>query len=221
MSALVRREEDFKDMEDFKSKNYLVTGMDGETFGHHRPGLQKLLTGLLTTTDFEHVFIEDLIRDIAARKVIQPVISTWASTEKDIEEGNQFLTWDDPNNTIHRMQWELQQLAIETVKNEHMEDSVARHLLDEALASDHFFWASARPWWSLEVIESGAWLLLDTIKKTQNVEDVASAKALELYYAIIASAFSWQRTGYIKEIYKEYREIPRIPFKDKRAFSKF
>lgn len=217
MSALVRREEDFKDMEDFKSKNYLVTGMDGETFGHHRPGLQKLLTGLLTTPDFEHVFIEDLMRDIPARKVIQPVISTWASTEKDIEEGNQFLTWDDPDNTIHRMQWELQQSAIETVKNENIEDSIARHLLDEALASDHFFWASARPWWSLEVIESGAWLLLDTIKKTQNVERTINAKALELYYAIIASAFSWQRTGHIKEIYKEYREIPRIPFKDKTA----
>ena len=45
MSAVVRSPETLKEAmaEDLKSSRYLITAMDGETFGHHRPGLEKLL----------------------------------------------------------------------------------------------------------------------------------------------------------------------------------
>ena len=58
MSAMVRREEDLKFYlkDEYTKKDYIVTGMDGETFGHHRPGLQTLLTELLTSNEFQHVF---------------------------------------------------------------------------------------------------------------------------------------------------------------------
>jgi len=213
MSALVRQEQDFKEIigEEYKRKEYMITGMDGETFGHHRPGLQKLLTELLISDDFEHVFFSELPKQISKRFFINPVISTWASTEKDIEKNEQFLTWKDKNNKIHDLQWKLQQLAIDVAKK----CNLARHKLDQALASDHFFWASARPWWSLETIEAGAWALLDTICSVPgcNLETIKKAKGL--YYAIIAMAFEWQRTGYIRKIYKKYREHSLIPFKER------
>ena len=219
MSALVRRERDFKELmgQEYKRKGYMITGMDGETFGHHRPGLQKLLTGLLISDDFEHVFFSELPSQIKQHVQVNPVVSTWASTEKDIERGEQFLTWKDSQNKLHDMQWELQHLVLNAVKSyagTSEEINLARRKLDQALASDHFFWASARPWWSLEVIEAGAWILLDTIRSIPRCRLEIIQRAEHLYHAIIALSFEWQRTGYIRNIYGQYRETPRIPFKD-------
>lgn len=218
MSALVRREQDFCELmkDEYTKKNYMITGMDGETFGHHRPGLQKLLIGLLTSKDFDHVFISELPQFFSKRTEISPVVSTWASTEKDIETGVQFLTWKDPDNQVHTWQWELQNLALSVVKNHGKKDpriEIARQKLDQALASDHFFWASAKPWWSLEVIEAGAWALLDTVRSVPDIEESEVKLAENYYKEIISKIFEWQRTGYIRKIYKEYKEHPKIPFK--------
>ena len=221
MSALARREQDFKEImgKEYERKGYMVTGMDGETFGHHRPGLQELLTGLLISEDFEHVFFSELSAQISKHQNVNPMISTWASTEKDIEKGEQFITWKDSNNKIHGLQWELQHLVTDAIKK--CKDATpeevhsARIKLDKALASDHFFWASARPWWSLEVIEAGAWALWDTIQSAPDCDHEAVKKAEDLYHQIIAMAFEWQRTGYIRKIYNEYRGHPLIPFKDR------
>jgi hypothetical protein len=219
MSALVRREQDFHELmkEEYTKKDYMITGMDGETFGHHRPGLQKLLTGLLISKEFDHVFISELPQFFPKQKIVSPVVSTWASNEKDIENGLQFLTWKDPGNQLHNWEWELQTLALKLVKERRDDHSMhdARLKLDQALASDHFFWASARPWWSLEVIEAGAWALLDTIRSIPKAEANEARHAEELYQQIIAKSFEWQRTGYIRKIYREYKEHPRIPFKER------
>lgn len=219
MSALVRREQDFKEImgREYERKGYMVTGMDGETFGHHRPGLQQLLTGLLLSDDFEHVFFSELPGQIKNHVKVSPLVSTWASTEKDIENKEQFLTWKDGQNKLHDLQWELQHLALDSVKSysgTSKEISSARHKLDQALASDQFFWASARPWWSLEVIEAGAWALLDTIRSIPRASPETAQRAEDLYHAIITLSFEWQRTGHIRDVYSQYKETPRIPFKD-------
>lgn len=224
MSALIRRERDFQEImkDEYVREGYMVTGMDGETFGHHRPGLLKLLIGLLTSKDFDHAFISELPKFFKAREKISPVASTWASTEKDIENEVQFLTWKDPGNLIHTWQWELRDLALSVVKARNERNpkmQVARHKLDQALASDHFFWASARPWWSLEVVEAGAWALLDTIKSVPDVEEAQIKLAENYYQKIIAKIFEWQRTGYIRKIYEEYKKYPRIPFKTRTVES--
>ncbi len=216
MSALVRQEKDFTEIlgHEHEKKGYVVTGMDGETFGHHRPGLQHLLTGLMTSSDFDHVHLSELPKLFPEVEEVEPVVSTWASTEADIEEGNQFLTWDDKNNDIHKYQWELQKLAKEVVKK--FETDISRRNLDIGLASDHFFWASARPWWSLEVIEGGAYALLEAIESSEAPEEIKK-EAKDIYYEIIAKAFEWQRTGHIRRIYGDYKNKPRIPFKDKTS----
>lgn len=220
MSALVRREQDFRELmgEEYSKKEYMVTGMDGETFGHHRPGLQKLLTGLLIADDIEHVFFSELPSMIKKKEAVSPVVSTWASNEKDIEEHQQFLTWRDRDNRLHDLQWSLYDLAIKTIRGRTDAGSdlvPAREKLDQALASDHFFWASAKPWWSLEAIESGAWCLLDAIRSVPNIDAEIVYKAENIYHKIISTSFEWQRTGYIKGLYQQYKNNPRIPFKDK------
>lgn len=219
MSALIREEKDFSELlgHEHNKKGYIVTGMDGETFGHHRPGLQYLLTGLMTSNDFDHVFMSELPKLFPDIEEVEPVVSTWASTESDIEEDKQFLTWDDKENDIHRYQWELQKLVKDEIKSHGEGENDARRKLDTALASDQFFWASARPWWSLEVIEGGAFELIDAIRSCTKAPRDILVKAEELYYKIIGKAFELQRTGHIRRIYGDYKSKPRIPFKDKTS----
>ncbi|MEK7566014.1 MAG: UvrB/UvrC motif-containing protein [Patescibacteria group bacterium] len=214
MSAMVRCEEDLKYYlkDEYGKKGYMVTGMDGETFGHHRPGLQSLLTELLVSKEFDHAFFSELLQLFPETETVTPVVSTWASSQKDIEEGIQFISWDEPDNQIQRFQWELQRLVLEKVKDDTGE---ARKKLDMGLASDQFFWASAKPWWSLEVIELGAWTLLDALKSLPDPDQKIIERAYDLYLKIIAMAFEWQRTGKVREISKQMKDVPRIPFKDK------
>lgn len=224
MSALVRNERDLKELmkDEYAKKRYMITAMDGETFGHHRPGLQKLLSELLASSDFQHTFMGELPEVFPKRKAVVPVASTWSSTEKDIEDGVQFLTWSDPKNEIHLLEWKLQKLALSLI-SKHLDhasvEGVARRKLDEALASDQFFWASAHPWWSLEMIEAGAWYLLDSIRSMAGVDIKEIQEAEEIYFKIIAAAFEWQRTGHVRNRYKNYKEQPRIPFKDRTTGS--
>ncbi|MEK6845277.1 MAG: hypothetical protein AABY26_00845, partial [Nanoarchaeota archaeon] len=84
---------------------------------------------------------------------------------------------------------------------------------DKALASDQFFWASAKPWWSVEMIESGVHAVLEVIENIPQVKKEDVEQAQGLYRKIISTAFEWQRTGKIREMSRERNTFLRIPFK--------
>ena len=220
MSAVVRSPETLKEAmaKDMASPRYLVTAMDGETFGHHRPGLEKLLFNIFETSDFNLVKISDLPNYYKDIVEISPVKSTWASSPQDIEKGIQFLSWSDPENIIHKWQWELLDLVLKEVyamdKNSDAYP-IVRKMMDSALASDHFWWASAKPWWSMEMIEDGAYRLLETLQSIPNISSKITNRANKLYQNIVSRGFNWQRTGKIREMMNEQRSILRIPFKDR------
>jgi len=220
MSAVVRSYESLKEAmnKDFSSSRYLVTGMDGETFGHHRPGLENMLLEMFESKDFELVQISDLMGLYKDIEEVAPVKSTWASSEEDIERNVQFLSWKDPENEIHTWQWELVNLALNSVYNldeGHILYGEIRSRMDAALASDHFWWASAKPWWSLEEIERGAFMCLDIIRRIPNINAKSIERARDLYENIVSTAFEWKRSGKIYQIAKERQGIFRIPFKER------
>ena len=220
MSAVVRSEETLKEAmkDDLKSGRYLVTAMDVETFGHHRPGLEKMLLDIFETSEFQFINISDIPKYYKDVIEIEPVKSTWASSKEDISKNIQFLSWSDPENIVHKWQWSLTELVLKEVyamdKNLPRYE-MAREKMDLALASDHFWWASAKPWWSLEMIESGAYQLLQTIRFIPDVAKEKLEKALDYYEKIVSTAFNWQRTGKIREMMREQGSILRIPFKDR------
>jgi hypothetical protein len=81
----------------------------------------------------------------------------------------------------------------------------ARDKMDKALASDQFWWASIKPWWSLEMVEDGAFQLKNVIFTLFPSIVSASAKpvmqrmaAEDLYRKILDQAFYWQRSGHIR-----------------------
>lgn len=220
MSAVVRSPETLHEAmkDDLKSDRYIVTAMDGETFGHHRPGLEKMLFSVFDTPDYNLVTISDLLKDKRETVEIEPIASTWASSKEDIQKGIQFLSWKDPENPIHAWQWELFKLArneVEKMDTRNPLYNEIKHRMDIGTASDHFWWASAKPWWSLEMIEDGAYRLLDTIRTVPGVSTPVLNKTHDLYEKIISTAFNWQRTGKIRDMMKQQNSILRIPFKDR------
>jgi len=220
MSAVVRSRESLLEAmkDDMPSGRYLLTAMDGETFGHHRPGLEKMLFDVFAAPEFELIKISEIPGYYTEAKEILPVKSTWASSRKEIEENTQFLSWSDPENIIHRWQWKFTDLVLTEVNamnKNHPRYDLVRKKMDLALSSDHFWWASAKPWWSLEMIEVGAYRLLDTIRHTPDVSTKVLEEARNYYEKIITTAFNWQRTGKIRQMMKEQKSILRIPFKDR------
>ncbi len=220
MSAVVRTSDSLIDAirDDMASGRYLITAMDGETFGHHRPGLEKLLFEIFRDPRFNLVTISELFDHYTDTVEVSPVKSTWASSKQDIDLGIQFLSWHDPENIIHKWQWDLINLTLSNViklkKSESYYDNV-RSKMDRALASDHLWWASAKPWWSVEMIEDGAFRLLDTLRTLPNIDAADLSIASKLYENIVSTAFEWHRTGKIHEMMISQNNILRIPFKDR------
>lgn len=220
MSAVVRSRKSLLEAtkDKLNSNVYTLTAMDGETFGHHRPGLEKMLFDVLDSPEAELITISQIPEIFKEIETVEPVDCTWASSQEDIENKTQFLSWSDPENIIHSWQWKLVNLVYEEfskMDKNHPRWSLVRKKMDMALASDHFFWASAKPWWSVEMIEDGAYRLLETIRMIPNVSKNALKKASKYYEQIISTAFAWQRTGKIRQMAKEQKSILRIPFKDR------
>lgn len=195
-----------------KENKYLLTAMDGETFGHHRLGLEQLLFDLYRSPEIESKLISDLPHLFPEEIEITPEPSTWAITAEDIERKIPFNRWNDPENPIHKMQWELTDLAIRAVNDSLKPEGWqrAREALDQSLHSDQYWWAGAKPWWSIEYIERGAKELVEAIRLVPDVKKDIVDHAERLYFNILAQAFDWQRQGVVDRLSKaEDEEIRR------------
>lgn len=198
------------------NSNHLVTAMDAETFGHHRPGLEKAFLEIFNNRQIQFVRLLDILENVAETVEVELQPSTWASSQEDILKGIQFISWNDPENTLHKWQWELVNLMLGLVngldKNNERYEKL-RLDANKALASDQFFWASAKPWWSVEMIESGVHAVLEVVENIPWVKKEEVEKAQGLYRKIISTAFEWQRAGKIREMSRERNTFLRIPFK--------
>lgn len=220
MSAVVRSKDTLIEAmkSDLASDRYIVTAMDAETFGHHRPGLEKMLFDIFDTPSFELIQISEIEKYYHAPASVSPVKATWASSKEDIDHGNQFLSWSDPENIIHTLQWAFTDLVVQNVykmDQHHSRYELVRSKLDVALASDHFWWASGKPWWSLEMIEDGAFRLLNTLRYIPDVHKEDLERGRDFYEKVVTTAFNWQRSGKIRQMMQEQKSIVRIPFKDR------
>lgn len=206
-----------------QSNEFLLTAMDGETFGHHRPGLDQLLFELYEAPELESVNLSELPNRITKRQTVEPKDSSWALMKKDLEQKTPFSRWNDEGNAIHQMQWALTNLAISSIDRldpSHPKYRTVREALDRSIHSDQYWWASASPWWSIEMIEAGAKELRDVIQMNPRSPEAEKERAEELYRNIVFTAFEWQRQGKVEELAKEAdedvtqritREVPHIP----------
>lgn len=209
-----------------KKKNYVLTAMDGETFGHHRPGMEHLLFEIYQSKKLSTVLISDLPKLFPKVETITPLPSTWALMEKDLERNQPFARWKDPTNDVHVLQWELTDLAVDLVRRSDQSQPAfgrARVALDRALHSDQYWWASAKPWWSLEMIEAGAIELKEVVNRAPAATAADKARAQALYQGILSTGFAWQRNGTVENLAHQEDEemrqrtdegVPKLPRKE-------
>ena len=197
----------------FNKEEFTVTGMDGETFGHHRPGLEKLLFDLLNEPKIKPISVSEILDLAIEKEVVEPRPSTWASVPRDFTINEPFLRWNNPNNEIQQFQWKLTNLAIDIVHRDPKQKS--REILDHALHSDQYWWSSARPWWSLEMIERGAYDLKQVIDQSEKATPEEKNLASDLYRQILFTGFEWQRTGKVDEISRNENEEVRERLEEK------
>lgn len=207
---------------------YLLTAMDGETFGHHRPGLERVLFDLYRGGALPSALISDLVTRFPESEEVEPVPCTWASSEKDLLEGLPYKLWRDPSNVIHRWKWQLTHLALQEMEKARKKGRLpgsgwqrARQKLDESLNSCHFWWASPYGWWSLEMVEAGSYQVLEALQAIPGVSKKAIREGRSLYEKIVFKAFEWQRSGYIRSLFKERESWRKVPFKDRSEAGQF
>lgn len=217
----------------YNKDKYWLSVMDAETFGHHRIGHQNFLFELYDSGRFNFAHIADVMgqKDLpVVQTKIRPCTWTneeqdfWIDREKKVEntKANSFMLWKDPSNPIHVLQWEFLDFITEKVNNSANKNAEewkkARFLLDMAEASDQFWWASAKPWWSLEMIESGAYDMKQVMNTLYKFPDGSAeiARAEVLYRKILDKAFEWQRTGYIRQKHLQNSSTYlKAPFKER------
>jgi hypothetical protein len=211
MSAMVRTKDSLWQalMEESRRNRYLITAMDGETFGHHRPGLDLVLFDLYNDPRYQFVLISELM-DIYKKQIdkSQPIECSWAASEKEIEEHKNFYLYFNSKNKLHVLQKRLIDLSIESIAK--CKNSINRNLLDCALSCNHMWWSNPDSWWSIEEIERGAFALL---KATDGLE--CHPKAKKLYWQIVEQAFEWQRNGLPRKLHEEKDSFKKIPFKNR------
>jgi len=229
LSAIVRSFKSFLQetgKAEIKKNRYLLTVMDAETFGHHRPGLETLLFEIYQNKKIPQLFLSELVEEFKTTKSIEPRESTWSSEEQDFwlnkEKKHSFTLWFHPENPIHQKQWDFTYFVIDLVNTLNKKAfwyKEVREKLDQALQSDQFWWASAKPWWSLEMIEQGAYILKQVVFSIPNISFSKKKKAEQYYQEIIDLAFSWQRTGKIRQAYRQAMDtVRKRPYK-KRVFA--
>jgi len=220
MSSIVRNKASFYDSlrKELTTSNYYISAMDAETFGHHRPGLEKLLFSLIKEGKvYQQMHLSDICNFEFPSEKVSVVPSTWSSSREDLALGVQFKSWHDPKNRIHKMQHKLYSIArteMSRFENGHISKTTAnkvRKKYDISLASDHYWWASANPWWSVEMVELGAYRFIEAISATKPTKEIMT-KAHNLYSQIISTAFDWQRSGKVSA-YQRGKTTVRIPFK--------
>lgn len=88
----------------------VVLALDGEFFGHHyKDGIYLLETMLdeFDSLDIDLVTVKELIDDTDPVPLDKIRESSWGASYEEVEAGDPFPLWDEPDNDIQKMLWEI------------------------------------------------------------------------------------------------------------------
>jgi predicted glycosyl hydrolase (DUF1957 family) len=189
---------------------YLLSGTDGEVYGHHRPGQERLLEEAFDDTQITTVTVSELFDLFVDIEEVEPLDSSWSTWEDEMAEGIPYPQWRDPSNPIHELQWDLARLALKALgasESDSPAHLIARQHLDEGLHSCQWWWASCRPWWDTGMVDRGAALLVEAVKTLEGTVDPAViAEAEALQERIHRTAKAWHDEGEAARRQQAYRE---------------
>jgi len=145
------------------------------------------------------VTVSQLVERFRLGAPVEPKLSSWSTSNGDLTAGNPYPLWMDQSNEIHRLQWEhlaicleLTDKAIEVSDSDETERSasIARALLDRALHSCQFWWASRRPMWDVNLIHKGLleqWQAIVNAYRAINLSQANEDVKREYYHRLVAA----------------------------------
>jgi hypothetical protein len=198
-----------------KKHSYLLTGTDGEVYGHHRPGQERLLSEVFAGGTPWTCTVSQLIGHFKQVDEVSPLPSSWSTWEDEMTQGIPYPQWQYPGHELHKLQWQLTGFVLHIVKGAPTESPgfpEARRLLDEGLHSCQYWWASCRPWWSVEMIVWGAQKLYQAVESlSDTIDKKQKEEASRLFQAVVSKAREWQESGEAQRLKLKYtKEHPEV-----------
>jgi predicted glycosyl hydrolase (DUF1957 family) len=191
-----------------KKHEYLLTGTDCEAAGQHRPEQEKLLKDVYKGRSIGTCTISNLTVAFKHVEPIAPLPSSWSASEDEVKEGIPYAHWSNPDNELHKLQWQLTHFAIDAISSLDKDDirsRQARHLLDKALYSYQYWWASCRPWWDMQIVEQGAAALIEAIQEAKGLlPREVFTQARGLHNELHKKAMQFQYSGDAERMRHDY-----------------
>lgn len=195
---------DPKIKKDKEIDRYIITAMDGETFGYHiKKYEEKFLGRVLELINDEKsiriVFISELANffPIAEKKIISRE-SSWSTTYKDIKAKVPYPLWKHPDNDVHKYYWKILKSLnnlfdlvnnLDLTENWEVENyyNTARYFYDRGIYSCPVWWANPRNGsWSPNLIYKGVELLIKAALNAQLALENAGEESGEGYFDSIS-----------------------------------
>jgi len=149
-------------------------------------------------TDIEVVTISELMDIFPPGQSIEPRASSWSTSLDDIKDDNPYPLWNGKDNALHKLQWrhlkiamDMTYMALKVSGGEPVKThaDLARSLLDKAMQSDQFWWASRRPMWDINLVHQGLLIQREVILnayKAIKMSDLDEDEKMEYYYRVVA-----------------------------------
>ena len=198
-----------------RTDDMLITAFDGENLGHHSPQMDNRFEEIIEHPSIRMLTHSELFRVCSTHKRVSPRASSWSSRPQDLKRGTPYPLWQYPGNTLQKIQWEITDTALRFVcrkKNEKY--NTAQTLLDQALSSDQYWWASAMPWWGVDELLRGTALYLRAIEAIPLSSSTAASKKIHREFSRLEYlAKLWHssgKAGKIKRAFLRHEPLERF-----------
>lgn len=198
-----------------RAGDMLITAFDGENLGHHSPQMDNRFEEIIKHPGIKMLTHSELFSVCAFHKHVHPRASSWSSRPQDLKRGIPYPLWQYPGNTLQKIQWSISNTTLRFVRQRKNEKyRKAQILLDQALSSDQYWWASAMPWWGVEELLRGTTLYLSAVEAIPSSSSTAASKNIHREFSRLEQlARLWHssgKAGKIKTAFLRHESLERF-----------
>lgn len=180
----------------FKTKHkeeIIITGTDGEIYGHFHEDWQGHLESILQNKLLQVMMVSKYFKILKKSKNIDLRAASWESNEIELKNKKPYSLWNDPKNEIHKLLWQMVNYATKMV-NKYKKDKNwqwSRNHLDRGVSSCTFWWATGKRLsafspltWNPDMIDNGSEELIKAVRSLESASIQEKIKAEKLYIDI-------------------------------------